>query len=549
MQSTNQPSKFLVPFAQNDSARVEVPATTTDATRFSQSLGSPPLTGLPPEAGGVPPQLEDFNGAMNQIARGVWWALGGGRFAYDAAWATDALIGGYARGAVLPAALGAGTVGMGEWYNNADNNTTDPDTTGTDWVPGYHYGMTALTGQTGGTVTLTPAQAAKTTITVAGALTSNLTLVVPAWVYRWTFVNTTTGAFTVSVRNPTSAAVTIPQDGSPTDVRGNGTTITRTTVTVPNASTTTAGIARLATTVETAAASDATIAVTPAGMAQTKAISWVAGLQTALDSKANASVSINAGAGLTGGGTLAGNVTLALGASGVTAGSYGGASSVGVFTVDGSGRIVGASSVPIAAAAGNITGTLAVANGGTGATTASGAVANLIGYTPVQQGGGAGQATNKLYLGWGDGGLRLQVDGSDQGPLAMLSGASFTGPVSSAGGFQVSSSRALKTDLRANPYGLDSVLSLETAVGRYREWFNADRRERVFLIAENVAEAVPPAVDAEGIEATPEGADDPQKFASYSPEQLLPVLVKAIQDLHAIVQAQGERIADLEENT
>lgn len=554
MQSTNQPAKFLVPFAQNDSARVEVPATTTDATRFSQSLGSPPLTGLPPEAGGVPPQLEDFNGALNQIARGVWWALGGGRFGYDAAWATDTLIGGYARGAVLPASLGGGSAGMGEWYNNTDNNTANPDTDGTGWVPGYHYGATALTGQTGGTLTLTPAQAAKTVITVAGALTSNLVLVVPAWVYRWTIYNTTTGAFTVSVRNPTSSAVTIPQDGTPTDVRGDGTNVTRTTVTVPNASTTVAGIARLATVAETAAAADGTIAVTPAGLAQTKAISWIAGLQTALDGKASTGTTITAGAGLTGGGSLAGNVTLALGASGVTAGSYGGASSVGVFTVDGSGRIVGASSVPIAAAAGNITGTLAVANGGTGATTASGAVANLIGYTPVQQGGGAGQGSNKLFLGWGSGGLRLQVDGSDQGMIAMLSGANFTGPVSStgqisaAGGFQVSSSRALKTDLRANPYGLDSVLSLETAVGRYREWFNADQREHVFLIAENVAEAVPPAVDAEGIEATPEGADDPQKFASYSPEQLLPVLVKAIQDLHAVVQAQGERIADLEQD-
>ena len=40
----------------------------------------------------------------------------------------------------------------------------------------------ALTGQTGGTTTLTPAQAIKRTITIAGTLTSNLTVVVPAWV-------------------------------------------------------------------------------------------------------------------------------------------------------------------------------------------------------------------------------------------------------------------------------------------------------------------------------------------------------------------------------
>lgn len=225
MQSTNQPAKFLVPFAQNDSARVEIPATTTDPTRFSQEKGSPPLTGMPPEAGGVPPQLEDFNGALNQIARGVWWALGGGRFAYDSAWASDMLIGGYARGAVLPAALGTGVVGMGEWYNNAEANTVDPDVTGTGWVPGYHYGATALASQTGGTVTLTPAQAAKRVITVAGTLTSNLVLVVPDWVYDWTVYNNTGGAFTVTVKNAATPGVVIPQNGAPTPVRGDGTQV------------------------------------------------------------------------------------------------------------------------------------------------------------------------------------------------------------------------------------------------------------------------------------------------------------------------------------
>jgi hypothetical protein len=33
-----------------------------------------------------------------------------------------------------------------------------------------------------------------------------------------------------------------------------------------------------------------------------------------------------------------------------------------------------------------------------------------LGYTPVQQGGGAGQLTNKLYMGWSSSGLLLQID-------------------------------------------------------------------------------------------------------------------------------------------
>ena len=226
MQSTNQPGKFLIPFAQNDSAKVEIPATSADPTRMSQSLGSPPLTGMPPEAGGVPPQLEDFNGAMNQVARIPWWLMAGARFGFDAAWSGDPAIGGYPRGAVLPAALGEALVGMGEWYSNVEDNTADPDVSGAGWVPGYHYGSTALTGQTGGTVTLTPAQAAKRVLTIAGTLTSNLVLVVPGWVYDWTVYNNTGGAFTVTIKNSATPGVVVPQNGAPTPVRCDGTAVT-----------------------------------------------------------------------------------------------------------------------------------------------------------------------------------------------------------------------------------------------------------------------------------------------------------------------------------
>lgn len=42
--------------------------------------------------------------------------------------------------------------------------------------------------------------------------------------------------------------------------------------------------------------------------------------------------------------------------------------------------------------------------------------ANL-GFTPVQQGGGANQYANKIYLGWDGGAVRVQVDESDIGQL------------------------------------------------------------------------------------------------------------------------------------
>lgn len=214
------PLKWYVPFANGDATRVELPVTTADPTRASQLLGFPPLTMQPPESGGVPPQGEDFNGGMNQIARVCWWILNGGGYPYDATFATNSNIGGYPNGAILQSADL-----LGEWINLADNNQNNPDTNGTNWVPGFQYGTTAVTGLTGGTVTLTPAQASKNGITLAGTLTSALTVILPTWVKNWTITNSTTGAFVSIVKTAAGAGVTIPQNGAPTRVSGDGTNI------------------------------------------------------------------------------------------------------------------------------------------------------------------------------------------------------------------------------------------------------------------------------------------------------------------------------------
>jgi hypothetical protein len=42
-------------------------------------------------------------------------------------------------------------------------------------------------------------------------------------------------------------------------------------------------------------------------------------------------------------------------------------------------------------------------------------------FTPVQQGGGAGQGSNKVYIGWDGSGLKAQVDSSDEGRLTFQS--------------------------------------------------------------------------------------------------------------------------------
>lgn len=222
------PLKWYVPFATGDSSRVEIPVTSSDATRASQTLGFPPLTMQPPAVGGVPPQGEDFNGAMNQVARIAWWVLNGGGWPYDSTFATNSNINGYPNGAVLQSADF-----LGQWINTVDNNQINPDTVGTNWVPGFQYGTTAITGQTGGTTTLTPLQAAKRNITVSGTLTSAQTLILPNWIKDWTITNNTTGAFTLIVKTAAGSGVTIPQNGSPTLVAGDGTNVTQNAQNIP----------------------------------------------------------------------------------------------------------------------------------------------------------------------------------------------------------------------------------------------------------------------------------------------------------------------------
>jgi hypothetical protein len=355
---------------------------------------------------------------------------------------------------------------------------------------------------------------------------------------------------------------------------------------------------------------------------------------------------LTAGVGLTGGGNMASNQTISMGApssitsttsnsaagtththaldsTGVTAGSYGGASAVATFTVDAKGRLTAAGSAAISVPVSNIVGILPIAKGGTNAGTAADARANLgLGtvatesVVPIEKGGtgatNAPDARARLGLGtaavqnigtsgatvpllsnpnsWParqtfDGGVTLpngawntvgddcyigdhNVNGSlcvksqtsalpgmafyNDADVQMgyftvaVAGFSFTGAVFASGGFQPSSSRELKTDFRANPYGLAEVLQLETTLGKYREWFNPDGLDRVFLIAENIAEVLPPVAAGPGIEATPPGETEPRNFKGYAIEQMLAVYAKAFQDLHAIVQAQGERIAELE---
>lgn len=102
------------------------------------------------------------------------------------------------------------------------------DASGTDlpqiWVPDFRYGVTALTDLSASDVTLTSLEAAKDRISLAGALTSNISIILPTWLNTWKVTNNCTGSYTVTIKTSAGAGVAVEQDGE-AEVYGDGTNI------------------------------------------------------------------------------------------------------------------------------------------------------------------------------------------------------------------------------------------------------------------------------------------------------------------------------------
>lgn len=102
-------------------------------------------------------------------------------------------------------------------------NTTQIATTA--FVQNTVGGYLSKTGLTGGTVALTDVEASNATLYFAGALTSNLVITVPTTNKRlWAVWNNTTGAFTLTIKTPSGAGVTVAQ-GKRNLVYSDGSTI------------------------------------------------------------------------------------------------------------------------------------------------------------------------------------------------------------------------------------------------------------------------------------------------------------------------------------
>jgi hypothetical protein len=196
-----------------------IPDAPTGTNAASVQQGFPPITMTEELAGGEPPLGQDMNGFMFLISSHTLYVECGQPYLYNAALATA--IGGYLAGTILGMADGTGL-----WLNLSSGNTSNPDVTaGVNWAPLAAYGNSSVTGLTGGTANLPSGTTKYKVIILSGALTSNLTVNLPATNQDWLIVNNTTGAFSTRVQTALNlASVLVPQGGfgSPTQVYGVG---------------------------------------------------------------------------------------------------------------------------------------------------------------------------------------------------------------------------------------------------------------------------------------------------------------------------------------
>jgi hypothetical protein len=213
MLSTAVPTSFPLPFGS--SAGVGYIRTIPTASQISITPGAASLTdGFPPSnsvdplLGGTPPSIQDFNGITNEITAAIQWMQAGGMPMYNATFQTA--IGGYPNGAAI-----MNTNNTGFWISTVDNNLTNPNTGGAGWKPLLNsYLDKSVAGAVD--VTLTTLESVYSMIDTTGAITANINVIVPSVPGSWTFNNSTTGLFSVTVKTAAGTGIVVPKGLSAT---------------------------------------------------------------------------------------------------------------------------------------------------------------------------------------------------------------------------------------------------------------------------------------------------------------------------------------------
>jgi hypothetical protein len=170
MQDSDVPSKFPIPWANSAGSSYIRPIPTASQIGIQNGAASltdgfPPLNALPIASGGVPPFMQDHNGILNQATAWLRWDQAGGPVYYDGTFSSA--IGGYPKGTQLMSSVTNGLV----WINQVDNNTTNPDSGGSNWTSIYAQTHTWTAAQTfNANVQVNASQAVTGNLAVGGAV-------------------------------------------------------------------------------------------------------------------------------------------------------------------------------------------------------------------------------------------------------------------------------------------------------------------------------------------------------------------------------------------
>lgn len=110
------------------------------------------------------------------------------------------------------------------------------------------------------------------------------------------------------------------------------------------------------------------------------------------------------------------------------------------------------------------------------------------------------------------------------------------------------SDRRLKNSITQIPYGLQAILNLKPVTYRYNDDFSVDNRFRLGLIAQEVENVIPEVVfneDIDGNSETGEKIVTKSEYKSMSYVELIPVLIRAIQEQNEIIEGQSKKIERL----
>lgn len=132
MEASEIPYFIPTPFSSSDlgNATVPIPTAAQPNGFASWQQGWGVINATNPTAGGIPPIWQDFKGLFYILSAWSQWVQAGGAIPpYNSTFQTT--IGGYPNGALVGSVMLPGTY----WRSTADNNASDPDTGGANWVP------------------------------------------------------------------------------------------------------------------------------------------------------------------------------------------------------------------------------------------------------------------------------------------------------------------------------------------------------------------------------------------------------------------------------